>query len=58
MLILEIIILFGAIYLGAKMGSMGIGFAGGVGSGSLILTVGLGLKPGSIPIDVILIIIA
>jgi anaerobic C4-dicarboxylate transporter DcuA len=38
------------------MGSMGIGFAGGVGV--LILTAGLGLKPGTIPIDVILIIMS
>jgi anaerobic C4-dicarboxylate transporter DcuA len=56
MMILEIIIVLGAIFLGARMGSMGIGFAGGVGV--LILTVGLGLKPGAIPIDVILIIMA
>ncbi|ABI70540.1 anaerobic c4-dicarboxylate antiporter, Dcu family protein [Shewanella frigidimarina NCIMB 400] len=38
------------------MGSMGIGFAGGVGV--LILTAGLGLTPGTIPIDVILIIMS
>jgi anaerobic C4-dicarboxylate transporter DcuA len=56
MIILEIIIVLGAIYLGARMGSMGIGFAGGVGV--LILTAGLGLKPGTIPIDVILIIMS
>ncbi|AZG74467.1 anaerobic C4-dicarboxylate transporter [Shewanella livingstonensis] len=56
MIILEIIIVLGAIYLGARMGSMGIGFAGGVGV--LILTAGLGLTPGTIPIDVILIIMS
>jgi anaerobic C4-dicarboxylate transporter DcuA len=56
MIIVEIIIVLGAIYLGARMGSMGIGFAGGVGV--LILTAGLGLKPGTIPIDVILIIMS
>ena len=56
MIILEIIIVLGAIYLGARMGSMGVGFAGGVGV--LILTAGLGLKPGNIPIDVILIIMS
>jgi anaerobic C4-dicarboxylate transporter DcuA len=38
------------------MGSMGIGFAGGLGV--LILTMGLGLTPGTIPIDVILIIMS
>ena len=56
MSILEIIIVLGAIYLGARMGSMGVGFAGGVGV--LILTAGMGLKPGNIPIDVILIIMS
>ena len=56
MIILEIAIVLGAIYLGARMGSMGVGFAGGVGV--LILTAGLGLKPGNIPIDVILIIMS
>jgi anaerobic C4-dicarboxylate transporter DcuA len=56
MILLEISIVLGAIYLGARMGSMGIGFAGGVGV--LILTAGLGLKPGTIPIDVILIIMS
>ncbi|WP_350432080.1 anaerobic C4-dicarboxylate transporter [Shewanella sp. H8] len=56
MMILELIIVLGAIYLGARMGSMGIGFAGGVGV--LILTAGLGLTPGAIPIDVMLIIMS
>ncbi|MGL6122232.1 MAG: anaerobic C4-dicarboxylate transporter [Shewanella sp.] len=56
MVILEILVVLGAIYLGARMGSMGVGFAGGVGV--LILTVGMGLKPGNIPIDVILIIMS
>ncbi|MCU7987873.1 anaerobic C4-dicarboxylate transporter [Shewanella sp. SW24] len=56
MIILEIIIVLGAIYLGARMGSMGVGFAGG--AGVLILTAGMGLKPGNIPIDVILIIMS
>jgi anaerobic C4-dicarboxylate transporter DcuA len=56
MIILEIIIVLGSIYLGARMGSMGIGFAGGLGV--LILTMGLGLTPGTIPIGVILIIMS
>ena len=38
------------------MGSIGIGFAGGFGV--LVLSLGFGLKPGSIPIDVILIIMS
>lgn len=54
MLALEIAILLGAIFVGVKMGGIGIGYAGGIGV--IILTLGLGLNPGSIPTDVILII--
>ncbi len=53
---LELFIVFGAIFLGARMGGIGIGYAGGLGV--LALTLGLGMTPGSIPIDVILIIMA
>ena len=53
-LILEIVVLLGAIFIGVKLGGIGIGYAGGIGV--IILTVGLGLKMGSIPWDVILII--
>jgi anaerobic C4-dicarboxylate transporter DcuA len=56
MLGLEILVVLGAIFLGARMGGIGIGFAGGLGV--LVLTLGLGMTPGSIPIDVILIIMA
>ena len=56
MLWLEIIVVLGAIYFGARLGSIGIGYAGGVGV--LVLTLGLGLKLGSIPMDVILIIMS
>ena len=56
MLWLEIIVVLGAIYFGARLGSIGIGYAGGLGV--LVLTLGLGLKLGSIPIDVILIIMS
>lgn len=56
MLGLEIIVVLGAIFLGARMGGIGIGFAGGLGV--LVLTLFFGLKPGSIPIDVILIIMS
>ena len=54
MLILEIIVLLGAIFIGVKLGGIGIGYAGGLGV--IVLTIGLGLKMGSIPWDVILII--
>lgn len=56
MLILEIAVVLGAIFLGARMGGIGIGFAGGLGV--LILCLFFGLEPGSIPIDVILIIMS
>lgn len=54
MLILQIIVLLGAIFIGVKLGGIGIGYAGGLGV--IVLTIGLGLKMGSIPWDVILII--
>ncbi|WP_373243370.1 anaerobic C4-dicarboxylate transporter [Megamonas funiformis] len=54
--ILQIIVLFGAIFLGVKLGGMGIGYAGGLGV--VILTIFLGLNPGQIPWDVILIIMS
>ena len=53
-LILQLIVLFGAIFLGVRLGGMAIGYAGGLGV--VILTLGLGMKAGSIPWDVILII--
>ncbi|NLY03597.1 MAG: anaerobic C4-dicarboxylate transporter [Campylobacter sp.] len=56
MLILEIIVLLGAIFLGVRLGGMAIGYAGGLGV--VILTLGLGLKAGNIPWDVILIIMS
>ena len=54
MLILQIIVLLGAIFLGVRLGGIGIGYAGG--AGVLILGLCLGMKPGNIPWDVILII--
>ena len=56
MLIPELIVVLMAIYLGARLGGIGIGFAGGLGV--LILTLGFQLKPGAIPFDVIEIIMA
>ena len=53
-LILQIIVLLGAIFLGVRLGGIGIGYAGGLGV--LVLGICLGMKPGSIPWDVILII--
>ena len=55
MWIVELMIVLFFIWLGARLGSIGIGFAGGFG----VLVLGLfGVKPGAIPTDVILIIMA
>lgn len=54
MVILQIIVLLGAIFLGVRLGGIGIGYAGG--AGVLVLGLFLGMKPGNIPWDVILII--
>ena len=56
MLWLEVIVVLAAIFFGARLGSIGIGYAGGLGV--IVLTLGMGLKLGSIPIDVILIIMS
>lgn len=56
MLILQVIVLLGAIYVGIRLGGIGIGYAGGLGV--VILGLCLGMKPGSIPWDVILIIMS
>jgi len=54
MWIVELLVVLFFIWLGARLGSIGIGFAGGFGV--LILGFVFGLKPGAIPVDVILII--
>ena len=54
MWIIELLIVLFFIWLGARLGSIGIGFAGGFGV--LVLGFGFGLKPGAIPRDVIIII--
>ncbi len=56
MIWLQLAVVLAFIFLGARLGSIGIGFAGAVGVG--VLTLGLGMTPGSIPIDVILIIMS
>ena len=55
-LILELIVLLGAIFLGVRLGGMAIGYTGGLGV--VILTLCLGLKAGNVPWDVILIIMS
>ena len=54
MWIAELLVVLFFIWFGARLGSIGIGYAGGFGV--LVLSVGFGLKPGEIPFDVILII--
>ncbi|WP_201415748.1 anaerobic C4-dicarboxylate transporter family protein [Turicimonas muris] len=54
MVALQIVVLLGAIFVGVRLGGIGIGYAGG--AGVLILGLCLGMKPGNIPWDVILII--
>lgn len=56
MITFELIVVLLAIYLGARLGSIGIGFAGGLGV--LVLTLVFQIKPGAIPFDVIQIIMA
>ncbi len=63
MIAVELVIVLLAIFLGARLGGIGIGFAGGIGIGFaggigvLVLAI-IGVKPGSIPFDVISIIMA
>ncbi|MBZ2400898.1 anaerobic C4-dicarboxylate transporter [Erwinia amylovora] len=56
MLVPELLVVFAAIYLGSRLGGIGIGFAGGLGV--LVLTLGFQILPGAIPFDVIEIIMA
>jgi anaerobic C4-dicarboxylate transporter DcuA len=54
MWIVELLVVLFFIWFGARLGSIGIGYAGGFGV--LVLSALFGLKPGDIPFDVILII--
>jgi anaerobic C4-dicarboxylate transporter DcuA len=54
MWIVELLVVLLFIWFGARLGSIGIGYAGGFGV--LVLSIVFGLKPGDIPFDVILII--
>lgn len=56
MIAVELAVVLLAIWLGARLGGIGIGFAGGLGV--LVLTLVCGMKPGAIPFDVIEIIMA
>lgn len=54
MWMVELLVVLFFIWLGARLGSIGIGFAGGFGV--LVLGLVFGIAPGAIPTDVILII--
>lgn len=56
MIFLELLIVLGAVFLGARLGGIAIGLTGALGT--ILLAVVCGLKPGAIPVDVILIIIS
>ena len=56
MWVVELLVVLFFIWLGARLGSIGIGFAGGFGV--LVLALVFGIKPGNIPVDVILIIMS
>ena len=56
MWIVELLVVLFFIWLGARIGSIGIGFAGGFGV--LVLALLFGIEPGAIPVDVILIIMS
>ncbi len=55
MMWMELAVVLIGIFIGARIGGIGIGFAGGLGVIALAL---MGVKPGNIPWDVILIIMA
>jgi anaerobic C4-dicarboxylate transporter DcuA len=55
-LILEFLVILGALAMGARTGGVGLGLWGAVGL--LVLVVGFGIPPGNIPGDVILIVLA
>ena len=56
MIYIELLIVLAAIFVGARVGGIGLGIFGMIGLG--ILVFGFGLKPGNPPIDVMLIIVA
>lgn len=55
MIIVELLVVLGAIFLGARLGGIAIGFAGGLGV--LVLAI-LGVTPGELPLGVVSIIMS
>ena len=56
MIYFELLVVLLAIFIGARVGGIGLGIFGMIGLG--ILVFGFGLKPGKAPVDVMLIIVA
>ncbi len=54
--LIELLIVFAAIFMGVRHGSLALGFWGGLGL--IVLAVGFGVFPTAPPIDVMLIILA
>lgn len=54
--LLQLVIVLALIFIGARVGSIGLGIYGMVGV--FILVFGFGLRPGNVPIDVMLIIVS
>ncbi|GAM69697.1 C4-dicarboxylate transporter dcuA [Vibrio sp. JCM 19236] len=58
MIMVELLTVLVFIYLGARIGGIGIGFAGGLGVIALSLILGVPTSQSYIPVDVILIIMS
>lgn len=56
LMIIQLLIVLGALYVGSRYGSLALGAISGIGLG--ILVFGFGMKPGTPPTDVIYIIVA
>lgn len=56
LIILQLIIVLAMIFIGAKVGGIGLGIYGMVGVFLLVFV--FGMEPGAIPIDVMLIIVS
>src|SRR3712207_3530763 len=56
LLLIELLIVLVLIFIGARIGGLGLGIYGMIGV--FILVYGFGLKPGDAPIDVMMIIVA
>ena len=56
LVIAELLVVLAMIFIGARVGGIGLGIYGMIGV--FVLVFGFGLKPGSAPIDVMMIIVA